>query len=264
MRAKFLKELASLGLPLGPGPEAVVTEADLAALPESAQRYLRFMSVVGRPRDWSLRFGWVGRFRPKLDGGWMNCEAWQYNTSLDVARVFHIRIRFGSLVPVLARDTYVRGRGRMLIRALDLFTVEDATGPELDIGELVTYLNDAVLLAPSMLLGPATTWSPVDESSFDVAVTDRGRTVTGRVFLDERGAPRDFSTTDRFCKDPDDPTRGWVRTQWTTPVEGWEMVNGRPLPTRGQAVWHLPEGPFPYADFRIASGTLAYNVRPGV
>ncbi len=33
------------------------------------------------------------------------------------------------------------------IRLLDLITVEDATGAEYDIGELVTYLNDAVLIA---------------------------------------------------------------------------------------------------------------------
>ena len=38
---------------------------------------------------------------------------------------------------------------------------DDATD-KVTTGELVTYLNDALLFAPSMLLGPATTWTPVD------------------------------------------------------------------------------------------------------
>lgn len=263
MRTRTLREIASLGLPSGPGPDAPVTEADLAALPGLAQRYLRFMGVVGQPRTWSMRVGWKGRFRTKPDQRWMRCEAWQYNTQLGLSRVFHIRVRFFGVVPVVARDTYVEGRGRMLVRLLDLFTVEDASGPELDDGELVTYLNDAVLLAPSMLLSSHVAWAAVDASSFDVTLTDRDRSVTGRIFIDERGAPTNFSTTDRFVRDPADPEHPWVRTRWSTPVDGWELVAGDPVPTGAKAVWHLDDGPFAYAELKPQSGSLAYNVPPG-
>lgn len=53
----------------------------------------------------------------------------------------------------------MRGAGRLLIRPLDLVTVRDLHGPEMDLGELVNWLNDAALLAPSMLLVPAVSWS---------------------------------------------------------------------------------------------------------
>jgi hypothetical protein len=262
MRARFLRELASAGLPVGPGPVDPVTDAELTPLPQSVQRYLRFMGVVGRPRVWSFRLGFAGRFRTKPDQAWMASEAWQYNSRLAVARIFQIRIRFGGLVPVVGRDTYVEGRGRMLIRLLDLFTIEDATGTEYDTGELVTYLNDAALIAPSMLLVPAVTWAPVDANSFDVALTDHGRTVAARVVVDESGAPREFSTADRFCNDPDNP-KALVRARWTTPVAGWQMIDGRRLPTRGEATFHLPREPFTYADFRLVPGSLAFNLPPG-
>ena len=262
MRNRFLREVAATGLPAGTGTEDPVTEAQLAALPEPVQRYLWFMGVVGRPRDWSFRLGFSGRFRRKPGEAWMKCEAWQYNSRLAVARIFHIRARFGGLFPVVARDTYVQGRGRMLIKLLDLYTIEDGVGEEFDIGEMVTYLDDAVLIAPSMLLVPEVAWAPVDTTSFDVALTGHGRTVTARVLIDERGAPKDFSTTDRFCYDPDDP-KHLARARWSTPVFGWEVVNGRPEPTGAQAVWHLPSGPFVYANFRPIPGTLAFNVPPG-
>jgi hypothetical protein len=265
VKRRFAKEVAAAGLRAGPGPDTgvPVTEADLAQLPAGAQRYLRFMRVVGRPRDSSFRLGWIGRFRMKPGQPWRRIKAWQYNTCVEIARIFHIRMRWGGVLPVLGRDTYLHGHGRMLIRLADAITVADARGEELDTSELVTYLNDCVLIAPSMLLRPSVSWTAVDDVAFDVSLTDAGRTVTGRVFVDERGAPRDFSTTDRFADISDDPARPFVRARWTTPIEGWNFSEERPMITSGQALWHLPDGPFAYADMRPLPGSLAFNVRPG-
>lgn len=262
MYSRFLREVASAGLPAVPGPVEVVTSSQLASLPEPAQRYMRFMRVEGHPQDWSFRLGFTGRFRTKPQQPWMKCEAWQYNSRVTVARIFHIRIRFAGLVPVIGRDTYIRGRGRMLIRLLGLFTIGDGTGEEYDIGELVTYLNDAVLIAPSMLLVPEISWASVDATSFDVTLTDHGGAVTARVIVGGDGAPTDFSTTDRFCYNPDEP-KSLMRARWTTPIAGWEVIDGRPRPTGAQAVWHLPRGPFAYADFGLIPGSLVFNVPPG-
>jgi hypothetical protein len=65
MRRRFLRELASTGLPSGPGPEG----------------------VVGRPRDWSVRLAFHGRFRTRAGQPWRKCPAWLYD--------------FGALVPYL-------------------------------------------------------------------------------------------------------------------------------------------------------------------
>ena len=149
-------------------------------------------------------------------------------------------------------------RGRLLGR----FTVVDETGPELDLGELVTWLNDATLFAPSMLLQPAVTWSAVDDALFDVGVTDAGRRVKARVRVDERGALRDFSTIDRFVQDPDTEGHPWIRARWTTPIDGWDLRAHRPRPTGGRAIWHLASGPFPYAELDMASIRVVYNAPP--
>lgn len=261
-RRRFAAEVAASALKAGPVTPVLVTAEDLAGLPETARRYLDFMGVAaGRPRDWSFRLGWTGQFRRGPHQDWKKCEAWQLTTSVDVARIFVMRIRLGGL-PVVGRDTYVRGHGRMLIRPFDLFTIEDAVGPELDIGELVTYLNDAVFFAPSMLLGSNVTWSPVDEVSFSVALTDEGRTVRARVFVDDRGAPVDFSTTDRFWEDTTKAGHPLVRARWTTPMDGWTVVAGRPVPTSGRAIWHMPQGAFTYVELQPIADSLAFNLAP--
>jgi len=262
LRATFSREVRAAGLPSAPPQTSPVAESDIATLPRAVQRYLRFMGVVGRPRDWSFRAGWKGRFRMGPDRPWMTLQAWQYNSRLEVTRLFYMRLRFFGVLPVIGRDTYRKGEGRMLVRPLDLVTVQDGHGAEFDIGELVTYLNDAILVAPSLILGPETEWTGVDDETFDVALSDRGHTVRARVFLDERGAPRDFSTTDRFGQDPRDAKR-FVRTRWTTPIAGWQTVGGRPVPAGGKAVWHPPAGEFSYIEVSFIDGSVAFNVAPG-
>jgi hypothetical protein len=235
----------------------LVSEQSIAELPELVKRYLRFMGVVGKPRDWSFKAHFRARFR-REPGEWLSCEALQYDTRIKLSRLFYMQLSLKG-VPVTVRDTYLGGRGTMRARAFDLFPVVNGEGHEIDVGELVTYLNDAILMAPSLLLGPETTWQEADARSFDVTLRDGALSVRARVWLNERGAPVDFSTTDRFFDAPDGKR---VRTEWRTPVTGWQESAGRQLPTRAEAVWQLPSGPFAYADFSVDPAQIAFNVPP--
>jgi uncharacterized protein DUF6544 len=263
LAARFTQEVGARHLTANDGDAAVVAETDIISLPAPVQRYMRFMGVVGRARDWSFRAHMSGTFRTSPEQKWAPMEAWQYDSRTELARLFYLKVRMFGFLPVLGRDTYLGGQGRMLIRPLDLFTVSDARGDKIDISELVTYLNDAILLAPSFLLGPETTWSAAGPDAFDVAFTYAGHTVTAQVFLDDRGAPRDFSTSDRFVQDPFDPQHPFVRARWTTPIDGWQVIGGRPIPTSGRAIWHLPQGEFAYVGMRFAANDIVFNVAPG-
>ncbi|MFP5416701.1 MAG: DUF6544 family protein [Actinomycetes bacterium] len=240
---RLAADMASLVAPTGPaGP---VTEDELAGLPATVERYFRFMGVVGRPRVRSFRARLSGRFRQRPGQRFMPAEIWQYDTVAPIARVFWMRIDFAGLIPMIGRDSYIDGRGRMLGKLLDTLVVADGEGERFDIGELTTWLNDAVLLAPSMLLDAGVTFRPVDDSSFEVELSDAGRTVRARVLVDADGAPVDFVTEDRFADLPG----GLVRARWSTPVSGWHVLDGAAMPAAGTAVWHLPEGAFTYAEF---------------
>lgn len=256
LRRDALRDAAGLGL-VAPAAQPTVTEADLAGLPEPAQRYLRRMGVVGRPRDWSFLVRFTGRFK-RPGQPWMPCEAWQYNARSPVTRLFHMRIDFLRVVPMVGRDRYVAGRGAMRGKVLGLATVADGSGPEFDLGELVTYLNDALVLAPSMLLDGSTTWTAVDDGSFDIGLVDGANAVRARVFVGPDGTLADFATEDRWCDLPD----GLVRARWTTPFTGWTEVDGRPWPTGAQAIWHLPDGPLPYVDGTFVPAGLVRNRAP--
>jgi hypothetical protein len=253
----FTRRLAAAGLPTGPVPADPVTEADLAGLPSAAVRYVEAMGVFGQPRTWSLQAHFTGRFRRRADGPWMRSDAWQYNTGAEVARLYRMRLLVGGVVPMWGWDTYRAGTGRMLGKALGLVTVADGSGPEFDCGELVTWLDDAVLLAPAMLLHPRVRWEDRGEDRFAVSVTDGGRTVSAVVALDGLGRPADLWTEDRWADLPGGP----VRTPWSTPVRGWAVADGRPRLVAAAAVWHLPDGDLTYAEMTLAD--LDLDVPPG-
>ncbi|MEU4445250.1 DUF6544 family protein [Actinosynnema sp. NPDC050801] len=206
-----------------------VTADDIARLPEPAQRYLRFTRVPGHPAVVSFHATAHGLFRTRPDRRWTACTSEQHNDATDLSRDFRMRLRLAHLIPVRAEDVYEHGHGRMHATALGLFPVADGRGREFDLGELVTFLNDAVLLEPSMLLRLPVEWTAIDGHTFGLTLTDRDNAVTAQVTVDDRGAPREFTTDDRWADLPG----GLVKTRWTTPVDGWCLVAGRmrPCPT---------------------------------
>ncbi|MBL8775053.1 MAG: hypothetical protein JNK12_03940 [Acidimicrobiales bacterium] len=188
----------------------------------------------------------------------MPAEAWQYNCAHPVARIFHMRLDMAGVVPMVGRDTLLDGEGRMVGRLLGLVPVANGTGVEYDVGELTTWLNDALVLAPSMLLSQQVTWDEVADDTFDVALTHGSHTVHARVSLDENGAIRDFSSRDRWAAMPG----GLVQAEWTTPFDGWVLAAGHRLPLSGRAIWHLDDGPLTYAEGAFVPGSVAVNLRP--
>lgn len=252
----FLRGLKQAGLDAEPGQSAPVTEDDLAGLPTSVRRYLGFMRVVGRPPDWSFGAHLTGRFRRSDREPWMPADAWQYNSRLELVRMFRMRLLFGGCVPMTGWDTYRHGRGRMEGKLLGVYPVAEGGGEPFDIGELTTYLNDAVLLAPGMLLALDTSWFDGSDDTFRVELRDAGRAVSAEVSLDANGAPTSFTTTDRFMDRPGGP----VRTRWSTPVDGWTVVQGRRVCTSAAAEWHLASGPLRYAELSLRS--IGFNMSP--
>lgn len=259
LERKVLDEVTGLDLDAWPPDEPLITQAELDGLPPVVQRYLRFMGVVGRPRARSFMMRFSGTFL--FGGEWVPCECAQYDSRLPVARIFHMRLRVKGIVPTYVRDTYLRGRGHMAGKVLGALTVVDDESEPVTIGECVTYLNDAILMAPSLLLGPEVSWTGLDEGSFEVALTDAGRTVRARVLVDEAGRVTDFSTTDRFYSPPGSKEPP-VRAEWRTPVDGWQEHEGRVLPTSASAVWMLATGPLAYARFPFDPRDFELDVPP--
>jgi len=178
-------------------PAPLVTEADLAPLPPVVAGYLRYAKVLGKPRVTSLVAHFHGQIRTKPDGGWLDFRAEQHNFDAPRARYFYIESSLLGL-PFKAYHRYVNGAATMEVRVASLIDVVDARGPEMNVSETVTMLNDMCVLAPAMLIDPSIVWQPLDARSVRATFENAGHRVSAVLLFDEGGALASFYSDDRY------------------------------------------------------------------
>jgi hypothetical protein len=132
-----------------------------------------------------------------------------------------------------------------------LITVFDVSGEKLAQATMIRYLNE-IMWFPTAFLGENITWKDVDSHSARVTFSDCGKSVSGRMDIDDAGRLTNF-TAMRYREIDGD----FSLDPWSTPIMGYGKRAGLNLPIRGQAVWNLPSGDLPYADLEITD--LEYN-----
>lgn len=228
---------------------ALLTEADIATLPVPVQRYLAYVGALGKPKVWDFRAEMSGRMRNDDQSGWMQVDAKQYNFFENPVRMFYIK---GSVlgIPAYGLHAYKDAQGSMLIKALGVVPVVDQKGVEMNRADTVTLLNDMALFAPATLIDPRVAWQELDEQTVIATMANGENVVSATLSFAEDGRLTDFYSQDRF--------RGYERTDWSTPVSEYAQFGDYRLPTKANALWHLPDRAFSYAEFDIDK--IEYNV----
>ena len=241
-------EVLSNSLPV----QGVVTEADLADLPQPVQRYLRYTGVVGTQRTSTVRLKQTGALRQTQEDSWKDIEAVEYFSVDPGAFVWMGEMAAGPFSIVAARDSYAAGRGRMLIKMLGIRTIGDVQGEEMDYSSLVRYLNE-MMWFPTAFLEDNIRWEAIDNSSARVTITDGDLSASAAMRFDEEGALTTF-TGERYHEVDGE----YVKDTWETPMTRYGEFNGLRLPVEGEAVWRMSSGDFSYIRLEITA--LEYNV----
>ena len=232
----------------------VLKEADLAALPEPVQRYIRAAGVVGQPRVRNFRATWAGRIRGGPDQAWMAFTADQLNT-LDPPRRFFLMDAVMKGLPVDVLHVFDENGATMRVRLLSVKTMVDASGEVLTRSETVTLFNDLCVLAPGELVRPSITWEPIDAHSARARYTQGRNTISATLFFNDANELVDFASEDR-SPSPDGSTA--VPVRWTTPVLAYGPMGTLRLPRKAETRWHPPSGAWTYGEFELQSAE--YNV----
>jgi hypothetical protein len=223
----------------------VVSEEEVERLPEAARRWLVSARIAGKPRPRTVRLRQEGRFRLGADRPWLPFRAEQYYTTEPAGFVWFARMRAAPLVIISVRDRYFDGRGSIDARLLSLMPVARASGPELDQGALLRYLNEAAWF-PAAMLSPHITWEAIDASSSRATMSYAGVAASATFTVDARGdlttmvAERYRAAGGRFVLDT-----------WETPVSEYQEFNDVRMPVRGEGVWQLDSGAFSYIQLRV-------------
>jgi hypothetical protein len=232
----------------------VLTEAELAPLPEPVQRYVRRSGAVGQPKMHDLRATWAGRMRADPHGPWMSFTADQFNT-LDEPRRFFLMDANMKGLPVDLLHVFDERGATMRVRALSPATMANASGPVMTKAETVTLFNDLCFLPPGALISPAITWQSVDRHTARASYTLRANTITAELRFNDDGDLVDFLAEARAAASPDGKT--FTQLPWTTPVRDYAQVGPAWVATKAETKWHPASGTWTYGEFELTS--LAWN-----
>lgn len=256
-RAEWHRDAAAIAGPTTPSVD-VITESDLAALPEPLVKYLHRAGAVGRPRVENFYAEVSGRIRNGADDEWMPFTGQQFNTfGSDPRRLFFISAT-KAFLPVDILHVYEGGSATMRGRLLSLVPIVDASGPEMDRSETVTVFNDLVLFAPGALLDAPVSWTPVDDLNVRGDFTVGSETVTAELTFDGSGDIVDFTSEDRSRVSRNG--KSFTTMRWHTPVGDRREFDGRRVVVEGDGKWYAPdpEGHYTYIEFRVDD--IVYNL----
>jgi hypothetical protein len=225
----------------------IITEADLAPLPDPVQRYLHYTGVIGKPQVRCARVVQSGVLRTAPSQNWMPIQAVQYSTLAgSFSRTWYAAAKKGPVALLKARDRYDNGAGHMLIKLFSLFTVADVRGPEIDISALLIFFNDMVMW-PTAFLDKSLTWEAIDANSARATLRLFNRQASAILHFNACAELINFVTEERYRSVGKDQ----LRTKWSTPLRNYREVNGFRIPTEGEAIWHLPEDDFCYIQIKL-------------
>jgi hypothetical protein len=232
-------------------PAPVVTAEEVAALPAPVARWLSRAGVVGKPRVRVVRLRQRGGIRLSPEQSFMDVDARQIFTVDEPGFVWRVRLRMYAVVPVLGRDTYQGGRGRMRIEAAGLWPIVDATGDTVDQGALLRYLGEMVWF-PSAALSPYIRWEAVDADTARATMTYGGVSASGELRFADDGRVLEVRAR-RYM----DGEGGAKLVDWVVPVREWRVMHGVRIPVAGDVIWRLPEGDF--STFRWEIADIEYD-----
>lgn len=216
------------------------TEESIAALPPPVQRWLRHSGALERPIPRGVFLTQSGQLRTDPKGAFMPAEAEQYFRTDEPGFVWQVHVTMARVVPILGRDSYLDGRGRMLIRAGGLVSMVDAQGPEIDQGTLLRYLGEIVWF-PGAALRPYLAWRAIDDHKAEATMTHRGVSALAILEFDAEGRMNEM-TAQRFLGAGAEAKL----TDWVVTVNQWGRFEGVLIPTRGEVSWEMESGRFTY------------------
>ncbi len=129
------------------------------------------------------------------------------------------------------------------MRLLGLIPVASASGPELNQGALLRYLNE-IMWFPAAALSPAISWVEAGPDSAMATITNGGISAEATFFFDQQGRPIDMRAM-RYDVGSN------ALQEWSTPLRAWGEFGGVRVPVEGSGVWKYPTGDFAYIDLRI-------------
>ena len=149
-----------------------------------------------------------------------------------------------------ALDQFIRGKGNLVVRLSHMKTLVNASGAEIDRGELLRFLAEMVWY-PTAFLEDFVTWDALDAVSAKATIRFGELSVSGVFHFDSEGQIVRF-TGERYRE----VNGKYLLDDWSTEMDEYREINGVLIPGKGKAIWKLAAGDFCYFEGEIVKITF--------
>jgi hypothetical protein len=247
--------------------ERLVKTNSVAVLPAQSSEELaaKFEQVPLVVQKWLRRSG-AGQFRPvqtalieqkgrmltKPGGSWIPFEPSQFISTNPPCFLWDARIRAFPAVTIYGRDQLLDGHGRMLIRAMGLFTLTNAAGREINQGTLLRYLG-VIAWYPTAALSDRINWKGLTDSTARATLLVRETAVSGIFTFNSMGDMVRFEADRYFLEN-----KTYQLRKWLIELNKHASPAGLRIPMQATVSWVLPESRFTWLTLEL--NTVQYNL----
>jgi len=231
---------------------SMLTETDIAHLPEPVKKYIRYTGCIGKPKVNNFRIQFQGKIRKDEQSEWMPFSSEQYNFMNAPTRLFFMNAVMKKM-PVAGYHAFHNGNAFMDIRLLSLFKVQYEDGSNMNTAETVTFFNDMCCMAPATLIDKRISWELTDSNTVKAQFTSNGITIAAHLFFNTAGELVNFTSSDRYNTD------AGKKLPWSTPLKNYRRINGYKLAGYAETIYTFPDKAFCYGVFETQNVQYNYH-----
>ena len=213
----------------------LLSEQDIALLPEPVQNHLRASGHIGKPKMTSLTAHMPSV--PMKDPD-IIVDFTLVLFADEPTRLAYIKSSIIG-VPFEAYDEMQNGAGSMKGVIGKMITLFNETGSEMSKSQLLTYLGECVLI-PSSMVSEHIKWEAVDGASVKATITCNGISGSGIFTFGDDGFMKSFYTYERG----NDGKKKYHK--WSAVYENYAERDGVYYPEEVKAIWHGDDGDLVY------------------
>jgi hypothetical protein len=229
--------------------EEFFTYSEIKNQPELIKNYFTSAITDSTIKPKFITVKQKAEFKTDVKSEWKPITAVQYYTTDSPNFLWASEMKSSNFFWVNAIDSYINGKGNMLIKLNSSITVADSWGIELDKSGLFRYISEAVLFPTKLLPSQNLLWNILDSNTAEIKFTDGKLSVVAKLFFNSKNLISKIETFDKYRA----LEEGYERSMYTIYLSEYKKLKGFMIPTYIEAEWDLKSGKFMYGKFSIVN-----------
>jgi hypothetical protein len=188
------------------------------------------------------------QFKTDVNSDWKQLKATQYFSTELANFIWVSEMKTSKFFWVNAIDSYINGKGNMLIKLNSSITVADSWGIELDKSGLFRYISEAVFFPTKLLPTKNLLWNILDSNLAEIKFTNSANSIVAKLYFDTEYKITKIETYDKYRA----LGENFEKSLYTVYFSNYKTVNNHfKVPKKMEVEWDLAAGKFNYGKFKI-------------